>query len=43
MPRGISRTAPRLPEVNDGYLKRYAALVTSGNRGAILELPASME
>jgi dihydroxy-acid dehydratase len=30
---------PREPKVTDGYLKRYAALVTSGNRGAILELP----
>ena len=30
---------PREPRVKDGYLHRYAALVTSGNRGAILELP----
>ncbi len=30
---------PREPKVTDGYLKRYASLVTSGNRGAILELP----
>ena len=30
---------PREPKVNDGYLHRYAALVTSGNRGAVLELP----
>ena len=30
---------PREPKVTDGYLKRYAALVTSGNRGAVLELP----
>ena len=30
---------PREPKVKDGYLHRYAALVTSGNRGAILELP----
>ena len=34
---------PRQPKVTDGYLKRYAALVTSGNRGAILELPADMQ
>ena len=33
---------PRQPKVTDGYLKRYAALVTSGNRGAILELPEGM-
>ena len=30
---------PREPMVTTGYLKRYAALVTSGNRGAILALP----
>ena len=34
---------PRAPKVTDGYLKRYAALVTSGNRGAILELPKEMQ
>ena len=34
---------PRQPKVTDGYLKRYAALVTSGNRGAILELPKDMQ
>ena len=30
---------PRDPEVTTGYLARYAAMVTSGNRGAILEVP----
>ena len=30
---------PREPKVTEGYLLRYQALVTSGNRGAILELP----
>ena len=30
---------PREPKVTSGYLKRYASLVTSGNRGAILALP----
>ena len=30
---------PREPKVTTGYLARYAALVTSGNRGAILEVP----
>jgi dihydroxy-acid dehydratase len=30
---------PREPKVTTGYLKRYAALVTSGNRGAILQIP----
>ena len=32
---------PREPKVTTGYLKRYAALVTSGNRGAILHFRAS--
>lgn len=27
---------PREPKVTSGYLKRYASLVTSGNRGAVL-------
>ena len=30
---------PREPKINTGYLARYAAMVTSGNRGAILEIP----
>ncbi|MBQ1598583.1 MAG: dihydroxy-acid dehydratase [Lachnospiraceae bacterium] len=30
---------PREPKVTTGYLKRYQAMVTSGNRGAILEVP----
>ncbi len=30
---------PREPKINTGYLARYAALVTSGNRGAVLEVP----
>ena len=30
---------PREPKVNTGYLARYASMVTSGNRGAILEIP----
>ncbi|MDF2677225.1 MAG: dihydroxy-acid dehydratase [Bacillota bacterium] len=29
---------PRKPKITTGYLARYAALVTSGNRGAILEV-----
>ncbi|MCR5387997.1 MAG: dihydroxy-acid dehydratase [Lachnospiraceae bacterium] len=29
---------PREPKVTTGYLARYASMVTSGNRGAILEL-----
>ena len=30
---------PRKPKVTTGYLARYAALVTSGNRGGVLEIP----
>ena len=30
---------PREPKVTTGYLARYASMVTSGNRGAILEIP----
>lgn len=30
---------PREPKVTTGYLSRYVAMVTSGNRGAILEVP----
>ena len=30
---------PREPKVTTGYLARYAAMVTSGNREAILEVP----
>ena len=32
---------PREPKVTTGYLSRYRELVTSGNRGAILEIPRS--
>jgi len=34
-----SNWKPRQPKITTGYLARYAALVTSGNRGAILEVP----
>lgn len=30
---------PREPKITTGYLSRYRELVTSGNRGAVLELP----
>lgn len=30
---------PREPQIRTGYLSRYAALVTSANKGAILEIP----
>ena len=29
---------PIEPKITDGYLRRYAALVTSGNRGAVLDV-----
>ena len=34
-----SKWQPRTPNITTGYLARYAELVTSGNRGAVLELP----
>ena len=34
---------PRQPKVTTGYLSRYEKMVTSGNRGAILEFPTSKE
>ena len=30
---------PREPKVTTGYLSRYRELVTSGNKGAVLEVP----
>jgi len=32
---------PREPKITTGYLARYAAMVTSGSRGAVLEVPGS--
>ncbi len=37
--RRRSNWVPRQPEITTGYLARYAALVSSGNKGAILEIP----
>lgn len=34
-----SEWAPRTPRVTTGYLSRYEKMVTSGNRGAVLEMP----
>ena len=34
---------PRQPKVTTGYLARYASMVTSGDRGAVLEIPGSQE
>ena len=39
MERRRAAWTPRQPKITTGYLARYAAMVTSGNRGAILELP----
>ena len=30
---------PREPKITTGYLSRYVSMVTSGNRGAVLEVP----
>lgn len=38
MARRKAAWQPREPKVNTGYLARYAAMVTSGNRGAVLEI-----
>lgn len=32
---------PKEPKITTGYLARYASMVTSGNRGAILEIPGN--
>lgn len=39
MARRKAAWTPREPKITSGYLARYRELVTSGNRGAILELP----
>ena len=39
MARRKAAWKPREPKVTTGYLVRYAAMVTSGNRGAVLEIP----
>lgn len=41
MAKRAAEWKPREPKVTTGYLSRYRELVTSGNRGAILELPGS--
>ena len=35
-----SEWVQRKPSITTGYLARYASLVTSGNRGAVLEVPS---
>lgn len=39
MERRRKNWVPREPKVTTGYLARYASMVTSGNRGAVLEVP----
>ena len=39
--RRRAKWQPREPKVTTGYLARYASMVTSGNRGAVLEIPKS--
>lgn len=34
---------PREPQITTGYLSRYREMVTSGNKGAVLEIPHSKE
>ncbi len=34
-----AKWVPREPKVTTGYLSRYREMVTSGNRGAVLEIP----
>ncbi len=38
MAKRKAKWQPREPKVTTGYLARYAAMVTSGDRGAILEV-----
>ena len=38
MAKRRAKWQPREPKVTTGYLARYAAMVTSGNRGAVLEI-----
>ncbi len=40
MERRKANWTPREPKITTGYLNRYRSLVTSGNRGAVLEVPA---
>ena len=37
--RRRAKWQPREPKVTTGYLSRYREMVTSGNRGAVLEIP----
>ncbi len=39
MAKRRAKWQPREPKVTGGYLSRYRELVTSGNRGAVLEFP----
>lgn len=39
LPQEKQNGSQREPKVTTGYLKRYASMVTSGNRGAVLKTP----
>jgi dihydroxy-acid dehydratase len=39
MERRAKAWKPRKPKITTGYLARYAAMVTSGSRGAVLQVP----
>ncbi len=39
MAQRAKKWQPREPKVTTGYLSRYEKMVTSGNRGAVLEIP----
>ena len=41
--RRKSEWKPRKPKITTGYLARYEAMVTSGSRGAVLEIPKAKE
>ncbi len=43
MARRRENWKPRQPKVTTGYLARYASMVTSGDRGAVLEIPRNQE
>jgi dihydroxy-acid dehydratase len=43
MNRRIEELTPFVPKIRKGYLARYAAMVTSANTGAVLQLPVFCE
>ncbi|MGX8728021.1 MAG: hypothetical protein ACSW75_00470, partial [Lachnospiraceae bacterium] len=41
MERRKAAWKPREPKITTGYLARYAAMVTSGSKGAVLKVPGT--